>query len=79
LISGKYLDLRQRKYTTGGKNCMGLIISFIICTLHQNIICVIKSMRMRYVGYIMFIGEIRTAYKIVIVKSLQIIGRPRCG
>jgi len=45
-----------------------------------NIIRVIKSRRMRWVGHVAYMGEMRNAYKILFGKpeGKKLLGRPRC-
>jgi hypothetical protein len=50
-----------------------------LCAL-SNIIRVIKSVRMKLVGHVVRIGEIRSIYKILFGKSEEKrpLGRPKC-
>jgi hypothetical protein len=58
------LDLRGRKWQEAGEDC--IMRSFITCTLHQNVIRVIRSRRLRWEGNVARIGDMRNAYKVII-------------
>jgi hypothetical protein len=57
------------------ENC--IMRSFIICTLHQTLLGVIKPLRM---GHVACMKEIRNAYTILFEKpeEKRSLGRPRC-
>jgi hypothetical protein len=57
------LDLRGRKWQEAGENC--IMRSFITWYASPNI-RVIKSSRMRWVGYVPCMGEMRNEYKILV-------------
>jgi hypothetical protein len=65
------------KWREAGEDC--IMRSFITCTLHRNIITVIKSRRMRWVGHVADMGEMRKAYNILVGKpeEKRSLGRPR--
>jgi hypothetical protein len=71
------LDLRGKKWQEAGEDCIMRIS--ITCTLHQRIIRMIKSRRMRWVGHIMCVEKISNSYKILGRKSggTRPLGRPR--
>jgi len=49
-----------------------MIKSFLTCMLHTNIIRVIKSMRMTWVGHVAWMGEMRNADNILVGKPRHI-------
>jgi hypothetical protein len=70
------LDLRGRKWQEAGEACM--MRSLIICMLH-HIIGVMKSRRVRQVGHVACMGEMRNAYEILVrkLKGKRLHGRLR--
>jgi hypothetical protein len=60
------VDLRWRKWGEAGEDC--IMRSFITCTLHQNIVRVIKSRSMICAGHVARMGEVNNAYKILVGK-----------
>jgi hypothetical protein len=60
------LELRGKKWQEAGECC---IMSFVTWYPSPNIIRVIKSRRMRWVGHVAHMGEMRNAYKILVGKS----------
>jgi hypothetical protein len=68
----EYLALRGRKWWKAGEDC--IMNSFIICMLQ-----VTKSRRMRWVGLVSHMGEMRNSYIILVGKpgGKRPLGRPR--
>jgi hypothetical protein len=54
------------KWQEAGENCINE--SPIICTVHQIIIRVVKSKRMRWAGHVARMGDLRSAYNILFEK-----------
>jgi hypothetical protein len=65
------LDLRGKYLWEAGENCTMRNFST------PNIIKVIKSMRLRWVGNVAFIGGIANAYKTLVGKEERPLGRRR--
>jgi hypothetical protein len=74
---GEYLDLSGRKWQEVGEGC--IMRSFITCMLHQILLEVIKSRKMRWAGYVGCMGDMRNAYNILVGKpqGKRPLGRPR--
>ena len=55
--------------------------NFIVCTVHSNIVRVIKSRRLRWAGHVARMGEGRSAFKMLTGTPARKItlGRPRRG
>jgi hypothetical protein len=51
----------------------------MICAPHSNIVQVIKSRRMRWVGQVAYVGERKGVYRVLVVKpeGRRLLGRPR--
>jgi hypothetical protein len=74
---GKLLDLRGRKWQEAGERCVAR--SFINLYDSPDVIRVIKSRRMRWVGRVARIGAMRNAHNILFRKpeGKRPFGRPR--
>jgi hypothetical protein len=70
---GPKLEERQE----AGEDC--IMRSFIICTIHQNIIRVIRARKMKWTRHAARMDEMRNAYNILVGKpeGKRQLGRPR--
>jgi hypothetical protein len=58
--------MRRRKWQEAGEDC--IMRSFITCTLHHVFFRVMKSRRMRLVGYVAWVGAMGNVRKIFVSK-----------
>jgi hypothetical protein len=52
------------KWQEGGENC--ITRNFVICSLQESIIRIIKSRRMRWTGHVERMGEKRNSYRLLV-------------
>jgi hypothetical protein len=73
------LDLRGRKWWEAGEDFT--VKSFINLYTPPNIFRLIKSRRMRWVGHVAHMGQMRNAYRLLVGKpeGKRPFRRPRCS